>query len=118
MGPYAKALATVACALTLAMHSARAEEACRADAERLCKGVRPGGGRILRCLKSHEAELSPACRTQLGAAREKAATFAEACKADARRLCAGVAPGGGRVLACLRSHQAELSPGCRGALSK
>ncbi|MFO1058567.1 MAG: cysteine rich repeat-containing protein, partial [Dongiaceae bacterium] len=35
--------------------------ACAADAEKLCKGVQPGGGRIQACLKQHSAELSPAC---------------------------------------------------------
>jgi hypothetical protein len=35
-----------------------------------------------------------------------------ACVADAQRLCAGMAIGEGRVLACLRSHRNELSGPC------
>jgi hypothetical protein len=27
--------------------------------------VKPGGGRILKCLKEHESELSPACNEKL-----------------------------------------------------
>src|SRR5271165_3599403 len=27
---------------------------CKGDAERLCPGVQPGGGRIIKCLKAHE----------------------------------------------------------------
>jgi Cysteine rich repeat len=34
---------------------------CRSDYDRLCSGVRPGGGRILACLQSHAGALSPAC---------------------------------------------------------
>ena len=34
---------------------------CRADYERLCPGVRPGGGRILACLQRQVPNLSPAC---------------------------------------------------------
>jgi len=34
------------------------------------------------------------------------------CKADAARLCPGVAPGGGRLLGCLKQHENEVSIGC------
>ena len=34
------------------------------------------------------------------------------CKADIGRLCAGVAPGGGRILGCLKQHENEVSIGC------
>ena len=34
---------------------------CRADAERLCPGVQPGGSRIAKCLKAHEMEISVGC---------------------------------------------------------
>ncbi len=34
---------------------------CKGDAERLCPGVQPGGGRIIKCLKAHEMEMSIGC---------------------------------------------------------
>jgi hypothetical protein len=40
----------------------------------------------------------------------------EACRSDALQHCAGVRPGGGRVLACLELKQTQLSPGCKSAL--
>jgi hypothetical protein len=42
------------------------------------------------------------------------------CSTDVQNLCAGVKPGGGRVLACLQAHVAagELSVGCSTILSK
>ena len=42
------------------------------------------------------------------------------CSTDIQSLCAGVKPGGGRVLACLQSHVAagDLSVGCSTILSK
>ncbi|MBV9289893.1 MAG: hypothetical protein JO288_19125 [Hyphomicrobiales bacterium] len=38
---------------------------CRADAERLCPGVQPGGGRIAQCLKAHKMEVSVGCAKAL-----------------------------------------------------
>jgi Cysteine rich repeat len=40
------------------------------------------------------------------------------CKSDMTRLCPGVQPGGGRIIACLKAHQMEMSVGCAKALQK
>jgi cysteine rich repeat protein len=40
-----------------------------------------------------------------------------ACTADAKRLCAEVQPGGGRIVQCLRARDKELSSACRDALA-
>ena len=34
---------------------------CKSEMELLCKGLRPGGQRIISCLKGKVIELSPAC---------------------------------------------------------
>jgi hypothetical protein len=39
--------------------------ACSADRDTFCKGVRPGRGRIVGCLKDNDSKLSPECREQL-----------------------------------------------------
>src|SRR5262249_30841682 len=38
------------------------------------------------------------------------------CKADAERICPGVVPGGGKIIACLKQHKDEVSIGCAKAL--
>jgi hypothetical protein len=38
-------------------------QACRADTHQYCQQVARGGGRILACLKSHESQLSDACKS-------------------------------------------------------
>lgn len=40
--------------------------ACGGDVQSLCAGVPAGGGRIIECLASQSASLSPACRQVLG----------------------------------------------------
>ena len=39
-----------------------------------------------------------------------------ACAADIQKLCAGVAPGGGRILACLKQNKDQVSDGCKRAI--
>jgi len=38
---------------------------CRADYRQFCRGMRPGGGAILACLREHHASLSAACSSAL-----------------------------------------------------
>jgi len=89
---------------------------CQADIARLCEGVLPGGGRILQCLMEREREISPACKEHAGAqlrkVKTRAVSWQEACGPDVERLCKGVPPGEGRILACLEEHRDEISPIC------
>jgi hypothetical protein len=90
----------------------RSEGPCAADAKKFCGDVKPGQGAIAKCMKAHEAELSPACRENSKARAEKAGRVREECKPDVEKFCKGIAPGGGRILSCLRARQAELDPAC------
>jgi hypothetical protein len=38
---------------------------CEPDAKRICPGVEPGGGRIVKCLKAHKMEVSVGCAKTL-----------------------------------------------------
>jgi len=95
-----------------ALAQQRSEGPCAGDVRRFCGDVKPGQGAIAKCMKAHEAELSPACREASKARAEKAERVREECKADAEKFCKGIAPGGGRILSCLKSRQPELQPAC------
>lgn len=49
--------------------------------------------------------------------REELFIVRSACGADIRTLCAGVPPGGGRIVQCIASKAASLSPGCKEVLA-
>jgi hypothetical protein len=39
------------------------------------------------------------------------------CTEEIRTLCAGVQPGGGRILQCLKTNESKLSPACTGRVN-
>jgi hypothetical protein len=43
-------------------------------------------------------------------------TVRQACRADFKKFCSGVQPGGGRLLECLNTHNGELTTACQEAL--
>ena len=99
----------------------KAEEApkpCKADAEKFCKDIKPGGGRLLACLRSHETELSAECRTKGLEAKEKIKALAETCKSDTEKFCKDVKGGPGKKAACLKDHEKELSEACKTAYAR
>lgn len=106
-------IAGVFCLTLSASVAAKEARPCAEDAARLCKGVEPGEGRVAKCMKEHEKELSPACRKNIAELKEDVKEFAEACKEDIQKDCKDVKPGGGRILHCLKQHEASLSPSCR-----
>lgn len=93
------------------------EHACKADHEKFCKDVKPGEGRIAACMKSHEAELSAACKSNIAERAAHAKELAGACKDDREKLCPGVQPGEGRIAACFEDNAAKLSAGCKAKLA-
>jgi len=89
---------------------------CSDDIEKYCKDVRPGGGRLLNCLKTHETELSAPCRDKISELQKIIKDCEEACSGDITQFCKEVKPGGGRIIKCLREHDKELSPSCSAEL--
>jgi len=101
---------------------AYAEDPCADDVKQLCPDVKPGSARVLTCLQQNEPKLSVVCREKIQAdalkARALVAEFGRACKADVDQFCAGVEPGGGRVIGCLNQHQLEVSSPCQAELTR
>jgi hypothetical protein len=45
--------------------------ACMGDYQTYCKGIRPGGGRIVACLAKSNDKLTPECKKVLADAQKK-----------------------------------------------
>lgn len=68
MVAYKVAVCAVASATMLALvelASAASFQMCKEDAARLCPGVAPGGGRLMKCMKEHKDEVSIGCAKEL-----------------------------------------------------
>lgn len=91
---------------------------CADDIAKLCKNVKPGGGRLANCLNEHERELSPACTASIKETKKKLKDAHQACAADVQKFCNDVKPGQGRILNCLREHQKDLSPTCHATMAQ
>jgi hypothetical protein len=102
-----------------------------------------GPGSRIGCLRENAANLSPECQQALAAVasgapgetgagaappaierparpvspREALRLIRTTCGADFRAYCRGAGIGGGRAIGCLRENAANLSPGCRDALT-
>jgi hypothetical protein len=50
--------------------------------------------------------------------REELFVLRSACSGDVRALCGGVAPGGGRIVQCLATQAASISPACKQVLAQ
>ena len=108
-------MAVVLC-LTLGLGAdvyAQSGGACAGDIAKFCKDLQPGGGRIAKCLKDHEKELSATCKEEVAEVQKRWNETAQACHDDVLKFCKDAQPGGGRIAKCLKEHQSELSPECQ-----
>jgi hypothetical protein len=102
-----------------ALAAAKGEKgACKADAQKLCSDVQPGEGKLIECLKTHQAELSPQCTTNMKAAEQTMKQVSDACEPDIEKYCFEAPIGKGGMASCLKKHQADLSAGCKDAIAK
>ncbi len=57
-------------AMSMRQEAGVLRQSCAMDYRRLCRGVRPGGGAALACLRDNGQSLSPRCQNALLAARQ------------------------------------------------
>ena len=90
---------------------------CKADLAKFCPQAKPGGGQVAACLKTNMAQLSPDCKQRVAQMKELLKEVHQACEEDIHFLCAGIQPGGGRIAACLKQSESEVSAGCKAQIA-
>ncbi|WP_347338498.1 MULTISPECIES: cysteine rich repeat-containing protein [Bradyrhizobium] len=79
----------------------------------------PQTAAIVALVASTSASAQSQLQTQITPQmRSEARAVMQACRADYDRLCSGVTPGGGRILACLQTHAGQLTSTCAQALPR
>jgi hypothetical protein len=98
-------------------------EGCKVELEKYCGNVTLGEGRVLACLYAYGDKLSPKCEyalydaaVQLERAVAALSYVANECDEDLEQYCSAVAPGGGRLLDCLKKKDKQLTKRCKEAL--
>ena len=98
---------------------------CHSDAKQFCPGLPEGSQKSFMCLMAYEDKLSNPCK--LGIAEAAMALkmgvaaidySVGACEADADKYCLDVQPGEGRIVSCIRKHEAKVSKACITALKE
>ena len=87
--------------------------ACAPDIQAQCRGHSTGEGRAA-CIKTRFREFSLPCQLAL----VKASAVRKACRADIKKNCAGIKPGGGRIETCIKDHFADMSDACKEVISQ
>ena len=98
---------------------------CKVELDTYCKDVTPGQGRILACLYAFSDKATDQCRDKVVEAYEQIKLVGAAisyvggeCQEDIDRYCKDVRPGEGRLMHCLETKEATLSPRCKSALKE
>lgn len=93
---------------------------CAADIKKFCPAVEKGEGRIAKCLKEHEKEISSICSSKMTGGKEKMKAKAKDiytnCKDDLQKLCKEVTKGKGGRMKCLDEKKDKVSAKCKAAL--
>jgi hypothetical protein len=92
----------------VAMAKERSFGACAADIKAKCAEVKPGGGRIKECVKTHAAEFSDPCKERFA----RVAEISKACAADIKENCPG------KERSCVLKSIGNAKDQCKEALAQ
>jgi hypothetical protein len=106
----------------LEKNKAKLSAGCEKAVAAATGGTAPAGGAAPSAAAAPAAGAAPAAAPTVIVLRpmlprEELFVMRSACGGDVRTLCAGVAPGGGRIMQCLANRAADLSPACRDVLA-
>jgi hypothetical protein len=107
----------------LEKNKAKASAACQQAVNAAGGGAAPAAGAAAATATAAPGAAAPADAPTVLVLRpmrprEELFVLRSACSADVRTLCGGVTPGGGRIMQCLATQAASISPECKGVLAQ
>jgi hypothetical protein len=100
--------AVVLLSAPVTMAKERSLGACAADVKAKCADVKPGGGRIKECVKTHAAEFSEPCKEKFA----QVAEISKACAVDIKENCPG------KERSCILKSIGNFKDQCKDALAQ
>jgi hypothetical protein len=100
--------AVVLLSVPVAMARERSVGVCAADIKAKCADVKPGGGRLKECVKTHAAEFSDPCKERLA----RVAEISKACAVDIKESCPG------KERSCILKSIGTIKDQCKEALAQ
>ena len=104
---------TIAATSSVVLAQQGSVAACAPDIQAQCAGHPTAEGRAA-CIKTRYKDFSLPCQLAL----VKARAVGKACRADVKKNCAGISPGGGRIETCMKDHFADMSDACKEVISQ
>ena len=103
---------TIAAIPSVVLAQQAAIAACAPDIQTRCAGATGESRRA--CIKMQFKDFSLPCQLAL----VKARAVSKACRADVKKNCAGITPGGGRIESCMKDRFADMSDACKEVISQ
>ena len=98
---------------------------CDEDAAQYCPDLPLNSQKSFMCMMAYEHKLADECKLGIAEAalaiRMSAAAInysVRSCEADADKFCLDLQPGEGRIVHCIKEHEAEVSETCLTALKE
>jgi len=110
---YVLILVLLSLSIVVAADAYAKDNPCGKDIAKFCKNIEPGEGRLLKCLKLSEEDLTPQCKKQLIQIEKAVEEVQNACADDYAIFCSSLLPGQGRIAACLEKNKKILTPKCK-----
>eukprot|EP00958_Prasinococcus_capsulatus_P008020 scaffold751_cov395-Prasinococcus_capsulatus_cf.AAC.27 len=91
---------------------------CKPDVQKYCSNVKPGLGRVHRCLRDHSTDISEECKKEELALNIVQSSdvrlnpmLSRACQDEVKAYCKDIAPGAQRTFKCLQENAQQVGFG-------
>ena len=86
---------------------------CAETVNKYCSNVIPGNGRIMKCLREHEADQSLQCKDWIDSTMKKTSDLISVCAQESAKLCSAYGNDTMALVFCLNANYPVLRMDCQ-----